>query len=601
MDVLEQHHFIISQLPVAQFPPTDIEISGKLDLPLTEPEAMALESAGHPHPLPQGPPTPRSGRSTPPLSGHSTPPIYPDTSQCPPELVQLEFKLRNRARGGLGITIVAGENYKHKLTSYQDGVFVIRRITAGGVASRDSRLKVGDQLRSVNGLSLLNLSHAEVLQLINEAHKEMQLTVWRDPNPLASSSIASLGSWSNLSGSRSSLEMVGESPPSQGKSRQLFASASPIRNSPLAARFSYTAPHTPPTRELELPKRWSTGNSKQYQSDEASQKYSALALGDDRHSTLENLSDKAPLEFPDTLPPDWQGNALETHEGPPSEPPEVPPLEPPESPPLEPPEVPPLEPPESPPLEPLESPPLEPPEVPPLEPPELLEDTPPLKPADVPSLEPAEVPPLEPPLIPQVEPLEDYIEPPKVPALEPPEVPPEAPLVGPPEVPPLELQDVPSLELSDTSLPEIPGGIPPPHGSPVETPRTSPTPPGVSSPVEVYKSPVLESESPSLAVLHTSSDLDGKESLEGSTSKLPDSAELPKIAKTDGSQQDRPRSLKAPRGKRLGNSPFEIELNKGVLGIGAKLTTNAMGMMAIKSLTSRSVIQRDNNIRLDLS
>ena len=59
----------------------------------------------------------------------------------------------------------------------------------------------------------------------------------------------------------------------------------------------------------------------------------------------------------------------------------------------------------------------------------------------------------------------------------------------------------------------------------------------------------------------------------------------------------RPPSLQVPRGERTENAPFEIELKKGLFGIGIGLAVNDVNMLVISSLSTRSVISQDGNIR----
>lgn len=59
----------------------------------------------------------------------------------------------------------------------------------------------------------------------------------------------------------------------------------------------------------------------------------------------------------------------------------------------------------------------------------------------------------------------------------------------------------------------------------------------------------------------------------------------------------RPPSLQVPRGARQENSPFEIELKKGLFGLGLSLGVNQMGMLAVTSLSSRGVVSQDGNIK----
>ena len=106
---------------------------------------------------------------------------------------RLVLHMKKRANSGLGVTVVHSPG-KTK------GIFMVRRIMAGGVAARDKRVRTGDRLVAINKKSLLNLSHAEVLQTISEAPKEIRLEIWRDPDFEfdASSSIYSIGSRSSI-------------------------------------------------------------------------------------------------------------------------------------------------------------------------------------------------------------------------------------------------------------------------------------------------------------------------------------------------------------------------------------------------------------------
>ena len=106
---------------------------------------------------------------------------------------KLVLQMKKRARSGLGVTIVQG-------LGKTKGIFMVRRIMAGGVAARDKRIRPGDRLVAVNNKSLRNLSHAEVLQTINDAPKDIQLVIWRDPEFEldATSSIYSIGSRSSI-------------------------------------------------------------------------------------------------------------------------------------------------------------------------------------------------------------------------------------------------------------------------------------------------------------------------------------------------------------------------------------------------------------------
>ena len=59
-----------------------------------------------------------------------------------------------------------------------------------------------------------------------------------------------------------------------------------------------------------------------------------------------------------------------------------------------------------------------------------------------------------------------------------------------------------------------------------------------------------------------------------------------------------PKSLgPVPKGKRLEGAPFEIEVVKGMFGLGLTVCTTEIGMIAVKSLTSRSPITKEGNMK----
>ena len=178
---------------------------------------------------------------------------------------------------------------------------MVRRITAAGVAGKDGKLHVGDKLVSVNGASLRDLPHASVLQALAEAGKEVNLVVWRDPQfNLASSSMHSLGSYSNLSGSRSSLlseDLSGEGSPSTPLARKHKFSRVPA--SPLVTRYSFAGIHSPP--EVDPGKRWSDGNVVNYSPIPFHEPSPALKQ---RQTSVEDLGPDLPDSAPPPPPPD---------------------------------------------------------------------------------------------------------------------------------------------------------------------------------------------------------------------------------------------------------------------------------------------------------
>lgn len=231
----------------------------------SRPESSILEITGDLHSAPEKPSdSPRSNHTpqdTPPVP-HVPPPPPPqeDELQSPDGFLSMQFKIKKRPRGGLGVTLVASEG----LTT---GFFMVRRVSPNGVAAKDGRLQIGDRLVSVNGVSLFDMAHAAVLQTLNDARKEVAVVVWRDPHhTLASSSMHSLGSYSNLSGSHSSLlseDFNEDGSPSLGavKRRHTRGLSSPTaRDSPLTARSSYAGLPASLPKESPADKRWSDGD-----------------------------------------------------------------------------------------------------------------------------------------------------------------------------------------------------------------------------------------------------------------------------------------------------------------------------------------------------
>lgn len=261
--------------------------------------------------LPDAPPSPSSSLSP-------SPPPSPTLAQPPVGFTSMQFKLKKRPGGGIGITLVASEGPTV-------GFFMVRRIAASGVAAKDGRIQIGDRLISVNEVSLFGFPHAAILQTLSEVNKDMELVVWRDltPNP-TSASMRSLSSYSNLSGSHSSLlleEVNVNSSPSLRTRKFQHSQGLPspaAQDSPLATRFSYAGVDTPPLRESIQDQRWSdvlTGYSKSSLEDTSNQ-LSLLPTPSSLPS--DELSTTVPPALPDTTPP------LELPEPPTTPPPKIP-------------------------------------------------------------------------------------------------------------------------------------------------------------------------------------------------------------------------------------------------------------------------------------
>ena len=173
----------------------------------------------------------------------------------------------------------------------------------------------------------------------------------------------------------------------------------------------------------------------------------------------------------------------------------------------------------------------------------------------------------------------------------------------------------------DALIPSGPAGETLRTLSPIRTPSPNldmaPTP--LPSPVKEWQKPQEEDESPPPATppplppsapSPTIEDADtlgnkgeGAPETKVVESKTPDRDDQEEDA-IDGStdpfekQVERPKSLgPVPKGQRLEHVPFEIEVTKSVLGMGLTIGTDETGMIVVKSLTSRSPITKDGNIK----
>lgn len=103
------------------------------------------------------------------------------------ELLTLHIPVHDTEKAGLGVS-VKGKTGTHPLSSSSNtttsnnssvapkhdgdlGIFV-KSVLHGGAASRDGRLKMNDQLLSVNGISLLGQSNAEAMETLRKAMYE---------------------------------------------------------------------------------------------------------------------------------------------------------------------------------------------------------------------------------------------------------------------------------------------------------------------------------------------------------------------------------------------------------------------------------------------
>ncbi len=529
------------------------------ELPTSRPPPIPIldESIFHSPDLPSLPPPLLP--NTPTEISEPSPDDDDGSGRTPHGYIQLEVDLKKRAKGGLGVTVVSSGAPTNDL-------FMIRRIIAAGAAAKDGRLKPGDRLVAVNGKSLAGLHHAAVLQELNNAPKECHLTVWRDPTAFEAAD-ATPPSYpiSRRSGSHSSL-LTG-SDDEQQLQQQLEGllvtkrslSISSLENSPLAVakKLSVGKGLTPRGSPL-VRNRLSLS--------------SATAVATAVGATPPAVNGTSPLTKR------WSAEAA-LFAGPAGE--LMDDLTPPLSPPA-----------------PISSSPINPSpggEYSPMvggQTPELLtrsgggengtrDDV-----INDDELYRTETPPLS--------------TPPQPPSTPPPPI---------PSAPPptmhrgmkLDLTEVAAAmkvaadDLISSSEDEEDGSIgddkaPPP------LPQTTPPP----AKVEEEEAPPPQTTPPPA------------EPEKEAPPPLPQTTPPPPPTETDeeaGSNRsenekgsvevDRPKSLgPVPRGKRLEEAPFEIEVSKGILGgLGLTLCENELGMIAVKALTNRSPITKDGNIK----
>ncbi|XP_054894017.1 synaptojanin-2-binding protein [Poeciliopsis prolifica] len=90
-----------------------------------------------------------------------------------PRLVDISL---NRGPAGLGFNIIGGID--HQWITNDNGVYV-SKIKEGGSAAVDGRLQEGDKILAINGVSLENRYHHEVVELFRSAGESVQLRVMK--------------------------------------------------------------------------------------------------------------------------------------------------------------------------------------------------------------------------------------------------------------------------------------------------------------------------------------------------------------------------------------------------------------------------------------
>lgn len=85
--------------------------------------------------------------------------------------------LKKTSKGGLGISIAGGTDNPHA-NDGNPGIFITKLIQ-GTPAEMDGRLQLGDQIASVNAVSLLDVTHADAVKILKEADHDIVLVIRR--------------------------------------------------------------------------------------------------------------------------------------------------------------------------------------------------------------------------------------------------------------------------------------------------------------------------------------------------------------------------------------------------------------------------------------
>uniref|UniRef100_A0A087YGQ5 Synaptojanin-2-binding protein n=1 Tax=Poecilia formosa TaxID=48698 RepID=A0A087YGQ5_POEFO len=90
-----------------------------------------------------------------------------------PRLVDINL---NRGPAGLGFNIIGGID--QQFVRNDNGVYV-SKIKEGGSAALDGRLEEGDKILAINGVSLENRYHSDVVELFRSAGENVHLRVMK--------------------------------------------------------------------------------------------------------------------------------------------------------------------------------------------------------------------------------------------------------------------------------------------------------------------------------------------------------------------------------------------------------------------------------------
>ncbi|CDW54746.1 PDZ and LRR 8 domain containing protein [Trichuris trichiura] len=161
-------------------------------------------------------PLPTSGLSL--TTDHHSPPLPQDVERRMEKAVETVSTTIKRESSGLGFSVAGGKG-SNSNAGGDDSIF-ISRITPGGPADRDGKLRVGDKVLSINGVNMNNARHDQAVYLLTGCSSEVLLVVQREkyvaspgqspsaPSTLADSSKISDNQYSRTSPIRSFPENV---------------------------------------------------------------------------------------------------------------------------------------------------------------------------------------------------------------------------------------------------------------------------------------------------------------------------------------------------------------------------------------------------------
>jgi len=102
--------------------------------------------------------------------------IWKDAADAALDDDQLYAVELSRGTRGFGFSIRGGREF------HQMPLFVLR-IADNGSAAQDGRLRVGDQLIEINGISTKNMTHADAIELIKNGGPVVRLLLRRSTIP----------------------------------------------------------------------------------------------------------------------------------------------------------------------------------------------------------------------------------------------------------------------------------------------------------------------------------------------------------------------------------------------------------------------------------